>query len=420
MSKDKQPEIRFPGFTEDWEQCLLGETLKDLKSGLSRMLSNDDIGLPVVRANNINDGQFDMINDVKYWYENDPQGAKTENYLVHKNDILINFINSEAKMGTATIVQDEPERKTIYTTNILKAQVADNFDADFWFALTQTYRYKIDIKMITKPAVNQASFTTVDFKKLSYPFPAYDEQVKIGSFFKNLDHLITLHQRKLDLLKETKKGFLQKMFPKNGAKVPEIRFPGFTEDWEERKLETLFEKGGSGGTPKSTNPDYYRGDIPFLGISDISNSNGYIKKTEKSITLEGLNNSAAWVVPKGAISLAMYASVGKLAILNIDVATSQAFYNMVFNDDRLRDFVYQRLSMANDLGEWIKLISTGTQANLNADKVKNFVIQLPSNIEEIGKIGSFLNQIDNTIILHQRKLDLLKETKKGFLQKMFV
>lgn len=116
----------------------------------------------------------------------------------------------------------------------------------------------------------------------------------------------------------------------------------------------------------------------------------------------------------------MYASVGKLAILNIDVATSQAFYNMVFNDDRLRDFVYQRLSMANDLGEWIKLISTGTQANLNADKVKNFVIQLPSNIEEIGKIGSFLNQIDNTITLHQRELDLLKETKKGFLQKMFV
>lgn len=256
--------------------------------------------------------------------------------------------------------------------------------------------------------------------RMTFFFPNKEEQAKIGTFFKQLDDTIALHQRKLDLLKETKKGFLQKMFPKNGAKVPEIRFPGFTEAWEERKLETLFEKGGSGGTPKSTNPDYYRGDIPFLGISDISNSNGYIKKTEKSITLEGLNNSAAWVVPKGAISLAMYASVGKLAILNIDVATSQAFYNMVFNDDRLRDFVYQRLSMANDLGEWIKLISTGTQANLNADKVKNFVIQLPSNIEEIGKIGSFLNQIDNTIILHQRKLDLLKETKKGFLQKMFV
>ena len=208
----KVPELRFAGFADDWEERKLGDTLTELKSGLSRMLSNNDIGLPVVRANNINDGQFNIDSDVKYWYVNDPQGANTVNYLIRKNDILINFINSEAKMGTATIVENTPIRDTIYTTNILRARLKKEYDSYYWFALTQINQYKINIKIITKPAVNQASFTTVDFKKLNFMFPNLKEQQKIGSFFKQLDDTIALHQRKLDLLKEQKKGFLQKMF----------------------------------------------------------------------------------------------------------------------------------------------------------------------------------------------------------------
>ena len=202
-------------------------------------------------------------------------------------------------------------------------------------------------------------------------------------------------------------------------KVPELRFAGFSDEWEERKLSDLFIKGGSGGTPKSTNKAFYDGDIPFLGISDITKSNGIINNTEKHISSDGLNSSAAWIVSKGAISLAMYASVGKLAILNIDAATSQAFYNMIFDDYDLRDLVYQRLNKANELSEWNKLISTGTQSNLNADKVKNFQMYLPKNHDEIKLISTFFKQIDDTIANHQRKLDLLKDLKKGFLQKMF-
>lgn len=209
---EKVPKIRFDGFTDDWEQRKLGDTLVELKSGLSRMLSNNDIGLPVIRANNINEGYLNMETDIKYWYEKDPQGADINNYLVSKGDILINFINSEAKMGTATVVQKVLNRKTIYTTNILKARVDENYDKYFWFTLTLTDKYKNDIKIITKPAVNQASFTTVDFKKLSYLFPNLKEQQKIGNYFSNLDRLITLHQRKCDELKNMKKFMLQNMF----------------------------------------------------------------------------------------------------------------------------------------------------------------------------------------------------------------
>ncbi|PSB73437.1 hypothetical protein C6345_09485 [Bacillus sp. LNXM12-2] len=203
------------------------------------------------------------------------------------------------------------------------------------------------------------------------------------------------------------------------TKLPQIRFEEFTDAWEQRKLKELFVKGGSGGTPRSTNKDYYKGEIPFLGISDISNSNGYIYYTQKHISEEGLNNSSAWIVPKGAITLAMYASVGKVAILNVDVATSQAFYNMVFNDKTIRDFIYQRLVKANINEEWRELISTGTQSNLNAEKVKNFQIQLPKNKGEQSKIGKIFNQLDNIITLNQRKYDKLVIMKKSMLEKMF-
>lgn len=399
------PALRFPGFTDAWEQRELGETLRDLKSGLSRMLSNDDIGLPVVRANNINDGQFDMMNDIKYWYENDPQGAKTENYLVHKNDILINFINSEAKMGTATIVQEEPNRSTIYTTNILKAQVADNFDANFWFTLTQTYQYKFDIKAITKPAVNQASFTTVDFKKLGYQFPVYDEQLKIGNFFNQLDTLITLHQRKLDLLKEQKKGFLQKMFPKNGEKVPELRFKGFTDDWEQRKfldvVNRLNKTSNSSELPKLEFEDVIAGQGQLnKDISEkLDNRKGILFRPENILYGKLRPYLKNWFFP-GFPGIAL----GDFWVFEARNSIPAFVYYLIQSSN------YQKV--AND--------TSGTKMpRSDWKKVSTTLFAIP-NLEEQQKIGSLFKKLDDTIALHQRKIDLLKEQKKSFLQKMFV
>ena len=187
------PELRFDGFAEPWTQRKLGEVVFSLRSGLSRMLSNEDIGLPVVRANNIVDGKFDMENDVKYWYIDDPQGAQTSNFLVCKDDILINFINSESRMGTATIVTENPSRNTIYTTNILNLRTNEYASPYFIFTMTFSKKYQDYISSITKPAVSQASFTTVDFKNYIFGCPSVAEQTVIGSFFRNLDELIKLY-----------------------------------------------------------------------------------------------------------------------------------------------------------------------------------------------------------------------------------
>jgi type I restriction enzyme S subunit len=173
--------------------------------------------------------------------------------------------------------------------------------------------------------------------------------------------------------------------------------------WEQRKLGELVVKGGSGGTPTTSNAEYYMGNIPFLSITDISSSNGYIYDTEKHITEEALNSSAAWIVPSESIALAMYASVGKVAILKQNIATSQAFYNMVIPEITTRDYIYQYLKKLEEFSEWDPLISTGTQANLNAEKVKNLLVNIPKEILEQKEIGATLNFFDHLITLHQRK-----------------
>lgn len=206
------PEIRLDGFEGDWRIVKLGDVLSELKSGLSRELSNDDIGLPVIRANNISDGNLNLDRDIKYWFKEDPKGANTANYFVKENDILVNFINSEAKMGTAAIVSRQPDRETIYTTKILKLTVKEDYYPYFIYLMTFVQSYQNYIKSITKPAVNQASFTTVDFKKYEFLCPAFQEQQAIGAYFSNLDNLITSHQEKISQLETLKKRLLQDMF----------------------------------------------------------------------------------------------------------------------------------------------------------------------------------------------------------------
>ena len=180
----------------------------------------------------------------------------------------------------------------------------------------------------------------------------------------------------------------------------------YPADWEKVKLADLIIKGGSGGTPNTSKEEYYKGRIPFLSISDITNSNGYIYRTEKSISELGLNSSAAWIVPAEALTLAMYASVGKVAILKKDIATSQAFYNMIFSGLGTRDFVYYYLKKFDRDNLWNPLISTGTQANLNAKKIRNLEIYLPPLPEQqaiAATLSYFDEHIDNLTELIEKK-----------------
>ncbi|MFZ8223903.1 restriction endonuclease subunit S [Mycoplasmopsis bovis] len=205
----------------------------------------------------------------------------------------------------------------------------------------------------------------------------------------------------------------------NKLLVPRIRFKEFTNAWEQGKLGNLIDKGGSGGTPNTSNAKFYNGSIPFLTIADLTKADGHIYSTEKHITNEGLNSSSAWIVPKGSLTLSIYATIGKIGIMHQNMATSQAFYSMVINDDITKKYLYYHLKKSDVFGEWTKLISTGTQANLNSEKVKSFGIFIPKNKSEQSKISSLFTHLDSLITLHQRKLLSLKNLKSRLLDRMF-
>ena len=343
--------------------------------------------------------------------------SKTEsNNKVENGDIV--FVRSSEVRNEVGWAKAYLENEfALYSGFTIRGKKIFDFDAFFVeLSINGKNREQIESKAggSTRFNVSQSILKSVVISE-----PSLVEQKKISAFFKQLDDTIALHQRKLTLLEQLKQTYQLGMFPHNGGSIPALRFAGFSEPWEQRKLNDLYEKGGSGGTPQSTNKSYCKGDIPFLGISDISASNGYIYDTEKHISEKGLNNSSAWIVPKEAISLAMYASVGKVAILKTEAATSQAFYNMVFKKISTRNFIFQYLLKIESTNGWNRLISTGTQANLNAQKVRDLEIMIPS-LEEQDKIGTFFNRIDHTIDLHQKKISHIQDLKKALLQKMFI
>ena len=168
-----------------WPVMTIADVSTFLKSGLSRKLSDDDIGLPVIRSGNIQDGQF-IFDDVKYWYIDDPQSANTKDYILNDGDVLVNFINSSSQIGKTAIYRDTG-RDCIYTTNIFRMKLADNCNEYYynWFAMSDYY-YR-HLQSIIQPAVNQASFTTVNFLKLPIPLPPKEKQGEFADFVKQVD-----------------------------------------------------------------------------------------------------------------------------------------------------------------------------------------------------------------------------------------
>ncbi|WP_338822540.1 restriction endonuclease subunit S [Mycoplasmopsis felifaucium] len=203
----------------------------------------------------------------------------------------------------------------------------------------------------------------------------------------------------------------------NKRMVPEVRFKGFEQSWNKSKIKDCISKGASGNTPNTKNKTFYEGNIPFLNISDITSNSCLIYDTEKHITYEAVN-SCTWIVPKNSISLAMYASVGKVCMLMNDMATSQAMFNMIFKENHSPYFMLQNFELTNNNDKWCELISTGTQPNLNAEKIQNFELHYPTYQEQY-KIGEFFKNIDNLITQTNNKLDKLKDVKKSLLNKMF-
>ena len=243
--------------------------------------------------------------------------------------------------------------------------------------------------------------------------PQIEEQTKIGSFFKQLDDTIALHQRKLTLLEQLKQTYLQVMFPQGQDSIPILRFAGHSEPWEQHKLGEISESY-SGGTPSVAIQSYYGGSIPFIRSAEINSKN-----TELYLTEEGLNNSSTKLVDVGDILYALYgATSGEVGISQINGAINQAILAIKPKIEYDSNFIMQWLRRQK-----MSIISTylqGGQGNLSGSIVKDLALYAPTKQEEQTKIGSFFKQLDDTIALHQEKIAHLKVLKSTLLNKMFI
>lgn len=253
-------------------------------------------------------------------------------------------------------------------------------------------------------------------KNLIVPVPSQLEQTKIGNFFNQLDGIITLHQRKLETLKKLKRTLLQKMFPKKGQLKPELRFPGFTNDWEQRKLEELASKFTGGGTPNTSNPNYWNGEIPWIQSSDLKEDDVLSLTVKKHISQEGLKNSATKIVPKNSLVIVTRVGVGKLVVNTQEIATSQDFLSLSGIKGDSRFLAYSLYSLLKKITRRVQ--GTSIKGITKTDFLKETIL-VPA-LEEQEKISSCMVEVDKLITLHQRKLETYKKLKKSLLQKMFI
>jgi len=403
-----KPKIRFKGYNEDWEQRKLGEIC-------SRVQGNDGrMELPTL-----------TISAANGWMKQEDRfsgniaGKEQKNYtLLHKGELSYNHGNSKlAKYGTVFSLQTYEEALVPRVYHSFKVEIGSADFIEYYFATKMPDR---ELRKLISSGARMDGLLNIgydDFMGIKMMFPSVLEQDKIAECFRAFDHLITLHQHKCDETKKLKKCMLQKMFPKNGKKVPEIRFDGFANDWEQRKLGELAEIVG-GGTPSTSVDSYWDGDIDWYAPAEIGEQI-YLESSQRKITEEGLTKSSAKILPIGTVLFTSRAGIGKTAILLKEGCTNQGFQSIVPNKEKLDSyFIFTRSEELKRYGETVGAGSTFVE--VSGKQMANMELMMPKTMPEQQQIGEYFANLDHLITLHQHKCDELQNLKKYMLQNMFV
>lgn len=411
MNKEKGrvPKLRFPGFTEDWEQCKLNEFLSvsDLKNTEDKYNKKDVLSVS---------GDYGIVNQIEFQGRSFA-GVSVSNYgVVETGDIV--YTKSPLKLNPYGIIKTNRINNGIVSTLYAIYKTKENCDSKF---IEHYFNLDSRLNKYLKPLVNKGAKN--DMKVSSENaligevcFPHITEQKLIADFLDWLDVYITLHQRKLEHLNLKKKALLQKLFPKDGERYPELRFPGFTDAWEQCKLGDLAEIVRGASPRPISDPKWFDNDsnVGWLRIADVTAQDGRIRYLEQKISELGQEKTRVIKTPHLLLSIA--ATVGKPVINYVPTGVHDGF--LIFLNPKFNIlYAFWWLEMFRE--KWNKYGQPGSQVNLNSDLVKNQVINIP-NEKEQEKISSFLESLDKIITLHQRKLEHLQLQKKALLQQMFV
>ena len=396
------PNIRFKGFTDDWEQRKLNEYLQVSK------VKNKDAAFSKEDVLSVS-GDYGIVNQIEFQGRSFAGVSVAAYGVVETGDVV--YTKSPLKSNPYGIIKTNKGKTGIVSTLYAVYKPLNNVHSEF----VQIY-FEQDARMnnymhslVNKGAKNDMKVSDENALKGEVFFPSKDEQIKISKYFGKIDHLITLHQRKCDETKKLKKFMLQKMFPKKDAKKPEIRFAGFTNDWEQRKLNEVAEFN-----PKSELPDEFE----YVDLESVVGTEMISHRTE---TKDSAPSRAQRLAQPGDVFFQTVRPYQKNNYLFSKLDNNYVFSTGYAQMRPNIDTAFLMSFLQTD--SFVKIVldnCTGTSyPAINSSDLSNLEISLPKSFEEQKKVGKTIISIDNLITLHQRKCDELKEFKKYMLQNMF-
>jgi len=404
--KSAAPAIRFKGFTDAWEQRKLIE-ISDIITGTTPPTKDKDnygggrlfVSPADIQGNRYVDETITTLTEKGYALGRELRAGTTL------------FVSIGSTIGKVAQIKESAT-----TNQQINAVVPnDEMDDNFVFTMLENEADKIKKLAATQavPIINKTTFGETEIQ-----FPKKEEQTRIGKYFSNLDNLITLHQREYDKLTNVKKSMLEKMFPKNGSNYPEIRFKGFTDAWEQRKLgEVATYRRGSFPQPYGKS-EWYDGDgaMPFVQVADVSDEMNLVEDTKQKISI--LAQPMSIFAEKNSVLVTLQGSIGRVAITQYGAFVDRTVLIFEKYKDEIDKNFWAYIIKQKFIDEARKAPG-GTIKTITKEVLSDFDLSIP-NYQEQKQIGTYFRNLDNLITLHQRELEKLKNLKKACLEKMFV
>lgn len=402
------PKLRFKGFEGEWEEKRLGDISDITKLAgfeFTKYVQYSDYGEKIaLRGLNVKNGKLDL-EDIKFIDNSD--FSKLNRSKLYKNDLLFTYVGT---IGELAIIDED--NKYYLAPNVCRIRLnSENVYFVRSIISTDKFYKKIILPKITMSS--QPALTMENIRLFKILLPSLQEQEKIANLLSKVDRYIELQEKKVSELEKYKKGMMQKIFSQK------IRFRkddgGEYPEWEEKTLGQVADIVG-GGTPSTSEQDYWDGNIQWFTPAEIK-STKYVSKSLRTITELGVKKSSAKVLPKGTILLTTRATLGEMAIAENEVTTNQGFQSLIVKSNCNNEYIYY---LQDQIKAYCYKKSSGsTFLEISKSNLEKFKLKLPC-LQEQEKIVDFISKVDLLIEKQNKRLDELKMWKKGLLQKMFV
>ncbi len=407
MSVEKNvPQIRFAEFTREWNDVKIGSVLAEIKRPVE-LMDNENYQLVTVKRRNEGVVPRAILKGKNILVKN-YFSVKAGDYLISKRQVV---------HGANGIVPNSLDGAVV-SNEYLVVTDSDDITARFWTVTSirpEMHRlffissYGVDIEKLV--------FDVTDWKNRTITIPRITEQKSITDYFQKLDNLINQHQQKHDKLSSIKKAILEKMFPKQGETIPEIRFKGFGGEWVSNPIGEICGATFGGGTPSTNETAFWQGEIPWIQSSDIKDGSVSSVAAKKYITKAAITKSATKLISGNSIAIVTRVGVGKLSLMQSDYATSQDFLSLSdlkINSQYAVFVIWKKLQIEKEQVQGTSI------KGITKEELLGKLISYPESVEEQTTIGNFFQKLDILINQHQHQITKLNNIKQACLSKIFV